>query len=85
MACESQKGRRNRNDEESVVVLMPYKKAKYRHLRRADPDEFIKSTFRTVPISHTRTTKKYPKGTQAIVGKRKKSKKWGIQSVLIPK
>lgn len=65
---------------------MPYsQKARYYHHRRAKPREFFKSTFRNVPISHTNSPKRYPKGTRAIVGKRKKTKRWGIQSVLIPK
>jgi len=66
---------------------MPYsRKAKYRHNRRAPPGEFVPGTFRNVPVTHVPTIKKkYPKGTRVIVGKRKKSGKWGVQSILVPK
>jgi len=67
---------------------MPYsRKAKYRHFRRIEPKEFKKGTFRTVPITHTnyKGKKWNKKGVKAIVGKHKKSKKWRIQSILVPK
>ena len=63
---------------------MPYKKAKYTHHRRRNPDEFKASSFRTVPISHVSHQKKYPIGTKAIVGKLKTGKS-ATQSILIPK
>lgn len=62
---------------------MPYKKAKYKHLKRAPPGDFI-APLKTVDISHTKARRDYPAGTKAVVGKRKKTKRWGIQSVLIP-
>jgi len=78
---------------------MPYsKKAKYRHNRQKPPGRFLKSTLKTVPLSHTEYKgKKFRKpGAKAIVGKLKpqfrkpvkrggKPRKWGIQSILIPK
>jgi len=66
---------------------MPYsRKARYYHNRRAHPREFDKKTFRNVPASHVKSLrKKYPRGTRVIVGKRKKTGRWGVQSVLIPK
>lgn len=65
---------------------MPYsKKAKYTHHRRAPPKEFKKGTLRTVPVSHVKTKKKYPEGTKAIRGERKKTGRWGTQSILVPK
>lgn len=63
---------------------MPYKKSKYTHHRRRDPQKFKMESFRTVPISHVPHTKKYPRGTKAIVGKLKTGF-WKTQSVLIPK
>jgi len=52
----------------------------------------VKSSFRTVPLHHTKYRgKKYRKwkrkgsGAKAVVGKKKRSGKWGIQSILIPK
>lgn len=65
---------------------MPYlRKAKYTHNRLRDPIEFKKGTIRTVPISRVPHTKKYPKGTKAIVGKLKETGKGATQSILIPK
>lgn len=61
------------------------KKSKFKHKRYRNPKEIKKNTFKTVPISHTDSKKKWPKGTKAIVGKSKKTDKWVIQSVLIPK
>lgn len=72
---------------------MPYSKdARYRHDRQQHPRIFNKSTFKTVPLNHTKYRgKKYAhymySGTpvKAIVGKLKKSGDWAIQSILIPK
>lgn len=68
---------------------MPFKHSKYDRDRREKPSEFVKRSFRTVPISHVPHKKRYPKGTKAIVGKWKNEKAhkraYGTQSVLIPK
>ena len=78
---------------------MPYsKKAKYRHHRQRSPKMFIKSTFETVPLSHTEYSGRKLKkpGAKAIVGVLKpqyrtsvkrggKPRKWRIQSILVPK
>ena len=65
---------------------MPYSKsAKYTHQRRRPPDDIDPDTWATVPISHTKARKTYPKGTLAVVGKHKKTGNWVIQSILIPK
>ena len=78
---------------------MPYsKKAKYKHNRQKPPGKFVKSTLRTVPLSHTdySGTKFKKRGAKAIVGKLKpqfrkpekrgaKPRVWGIQSILVPK
>ena len=55
---------------------MPYSNnAKYTHNRQLPPSYFEESTFKTVPLSHTRYSgKKYnKKGAMAIVGRLKKS------------
>jgi hypothetical protein len=78
---------------------VPYSKdSKYKHNRQKNPKQFDKSSFKTVPLSHTTYKgKKYDKpGAKAIVGKLKvkfrkpvkkggKPRKWGIQSILILK
>jgi len=65
---------------------MPYSsKAKYTHDRRKDPDEFKPRSFRTLPISHVPHTKKYPRGTKAVVGTLKATGKGATQSILVPK
>lgn len=72
---------------------MPYgKNAKFFHKRQQKPDQFIGNTFRTVPLSHTdysgekyKKWKKKDSGAKAVVARKKKTKKWGIQSILIPK
>lgn len=70
---------------------MPYsRKAKYKHNRQRPPGQFQKSTMRTVPVSHIpesqyRGKKFRKKGVKAITGKLKKSKKWKVQSFLVPK
>lgn len=67
---------------------MPYgKKSKYNHNRQRSPKEFIKKSFKTVPLSHTSYSgNKYKnKKAKAIVGKLKRNKKWKIQSILVPK
>lgn len=61
---------------------MPYQKPKYKHHRRRNPKEFIKSSLRTVPVSHVKTRKRWKKGSKAIVGKLKKTGKWATQSIL---
>lgn len=65
---------------------MPYsRKAKFTHHRRKDPSEFKKGSFRNVPISHVPHTKKYPRGTRAVVGRLKVTDKGATQSILVPK
>jgi hypothetical protein len=78
---------------------MPYsRKANYRHHRQKPPKQFNKKTLRTVPLSHTDYGGKKLKkrGAKAIVGVLKpefrspkkrggKPRKWGIQSILVPK
>jgi len=72
---------------------MPYsRKAKYYHKRQKSPKKFVRTSFKTVPFHHTKYSgKKYKKwhrkgsGAKAVVGKLKKSGKWGTQSILIPK
>ncbi len=58
---------------------MPTKKQYKRH-RQKDPKLFIKNSFRTVPLSHTKYKGK--KKGKAVVGKLKKTKKWATQSIL---
>lgn len=67
---------------------MPYSKnANYMHDRQKSPELFARSTFKTVPLSHTKYNgTKYDKQTcLAIVGKLRKNGKWSIQSILVPK
>jgi hypothetical protein len=72
---------------------MPYgPKARYKHDRQRSPTEFYADSFRTVPLHHTKYRgKKYAwykrkkSGARAVVARSKKTKKWGIQSILIPK
>ena len=54
--------------------------SKYRRHRQKSPGLFIKSSFRTVPLSHTEYRGK--KRGKAIVGKLKRNKKWAIQAIL---
>ncbi len=58
----------------------PRKTKKYKRWRQKSPGLFIKSSFRTVPLSHTEYKGK--KKGKAVVGKLRKSKKWVIQSIL---
>lgn len=58
----------------------PRKTENYKRWRQKFPDLFIKSSFRTVPLSHT--DYKGKKKGKAIVGKLKSTKKWTIQSIL---
>ena len=62
-------------------------KSKYDRYRQHSPKQFQKDTFKTVPLNHTDYSgKKFKKkGAKAIVGKKKKSGEWDIQSILIPK
>ena len=65
---------------------MPYsKKAKYTHHRQKPPEMCEDLSIRTVPISHVKHRKKYPKGTKAIVCKSVATGKGITQSILIPK
>jgi len=75
------------------VIKIPYsKKAKYYHNRQQDLDDFVKGSLRTVPLHHSgykgdkyKEWNKKGSGAKAIVGKKKKTKKWATQSILIPK
>lgn len=58
------------------------KSTKYIHHRRRKPTEFVKTSFRTVPISHVPTRKRWKKGSKAVVGKLRKTGKWATQSIL---
>jgi len=58
---------------------MPTKKQYNRH-RQKNPKSFVKTSFRTVPLSHTEYKGK--KKGKAVVGKLKKTRKWTIQSIL---
>jgi len=53
---------------------------KYKRFRRKNPKEFIKDSFRTVPLTHINY--KGNKKGKAIVGKLKKTNKWEIESIL---
>jgi len=53
---------------------------RYKRHRKKGPSLFIKSSFRTVPLTHTDYRGKL-KG-KAIIGKLKKTNKWEIQSIL---
>lgn len=53
---------------------------KYKRWRQKSPGLFIKTSFRTVLLNHT--DYKGKKKGKAIVGKLKRNKKWGIQSIL---
>lgn len=54
--------------------------SKYKRHKRKSPNLFIKTSFRTVPLSNTDYKGKY-KG-KAVVGKIKPTKKWKIQTIL---
>jgi len=64
--------------------IMPYKDAKFKHIRRRPPSTVDESTYYTVPISHTRATGTYPKGTIARIAKSFKTGNTVIQAILIP-
>ncbi len=53
---------------------------RYKRHRKKNPNDFVKSSFRTVPLNHT-DYKGRLKG-KAVVGKLKKTGKWEIQSIL---
>ncbi|MDP3734100.1 MAG: hypothetical protein Q8R37_02635 [Nanoarchaeota archaeon] len=53
---------------------------KYKRHSQKEVTAFMKSTFRTVPLSHTSYRGKM-KG-KAIVGKLKKTGKWAIKTIL---
>ena len=71
---------------------MPYsKKAKFTHHRQRKPSLFVKGTLRTITIKRVKDQGLYSgkkfnkKGVKAVVGKLKKSKKYAVQSFLVPK
>ena len=59
--------------------------ARYIHKRYLHPSEIDDDTWSTVPISHTKSKKKWPKGTMGVVGIKKSTGNEVIQSVLIPR
>jgi len=59
----------------------PRKTKNWLRYRQKEPSKFVKTSFRNVPISHTKYKGKI-KGVRAIVGKLKSTKKWAIQSIL---
>jgi len=59
----------------------PRKTKNWIRYRQEDPDKFIQTSFRNVPLPHTEYKGKI-KAERAIVGKLKKTKKWALQSVL---
>lgn len=65
---------------------MPYRKGKFRHRRYIDPRNIEKGTFKTVPISHTKSRLKdeFP-NAKAVVGISKKTGNRIIQKIMIPK
>jgi hypothetical protein len=64
---------------------MPYKDAKYIHIRRRPPETIDPDSYQTVPITHTRATGTYPRGTIARIGTSLKTGTKGvIQAILIP-
>ena len=74
------------------MIQIPIKQKKYRKYRQVKPNLFIKKSFRTVPLNHSKYKgQKFKKhnysGTtaKAVVGKLRKTKKWSTQSILIPK
>lgn len=66
---------------------MPYKTSKYHRCRQIDPDAFIQTSFKTVPVSHNTQTKylqrQYPEA-KIVTGKLKLTQQWKVQSILIP-
>ena len=63
---------------------MPFRNAKYKHIRRRPPGTLDENTYSTVPIIHTNATGTYPKGTLARIAKSLRTGNTVIQSVLIP-
>jgi len=59
----------------------PRKTKNWLRYRQEEPQKFIQTSFRNVPLNHT-NYKGNIKGQRAIVGKLKKTKKWAIQSIL---
>ena len=70
------------------MIKIPYSlKAKYYHHVQKDTRSFRQSSFRIVPLSHTNYNgKKFNKyKDKAIIGYNLYSKKYDIQSILVPK
>jgi len=63
---------------------MPFKNAQFTHLRRRPPSTIEEGSYYTVPVSHTKATGKYPRGTIARIGTSIKTGKVVIQAILIP-
>lgn len=63
---------------------MPFENAKFKHIRRRPPSTLVEGTYYTVPISHTKATGTYPKGTKVRIATSKKTGNVVIQAILIP-
>jgi len=67
---------------------MPYSsRAEYRRFRQKSPKSFRRSSFRTVPLSHTDYGggKFRVPGAKAVVGYNEYTGRWETQTILIPK
>ena len=58
--------------------MMPYKKARYRHIRVRSPKQFKKGTFRTQDIGRAGHSMR-------VAGRLKRGGKWATQKFIIPK
>ena len=63
---------------------MPFRDPKYKHIRRRSPRTIQEGTYYTVPVTHTKARKRYPKGTIARIGRSRKTGNLVIQAILIP-
>ena len=65
-------------------VNMPYQNPKYQHIRRRPPKTIDPNSYSTVPVTHTKATGTYPRGTLARIGRSRKTGNMVIQAILIP-
>ena len=63
---------------------MPFKDPKHQHIRRRSPRTIVPDSYKTVPITHTKATSRYPTGTLARIGRSKRTGNTVIQAILIP-
>jgi hypothetical protein len=63
-----------------------YTNAKYKHVRQLPPERFFKSSFITIPVSHSvYKGKKYKApGVKVVQGKLKTTGETKVQTFLIP-